>query len=252
MCQCLGVLGVGGIPVYSPPAIASLALQSVAAAETVPISSAPVMSSSTTFASISNITATVYAAESIGDELSTKALEDALLPPLPPPSSLSHSLSPPLISQTYPPVRRDAYWGQSGPDGSEGYSVDKRDDTQKYGNGSGNGNGSLLDKSEAEMKEGSAEQLYIKREVASLKMLVPNQGYTYAPSRESSEAGVEGSSGRGREREREGDRDDDGETDLNMNGEPVHIAEVCGGEGEGEEVEGVVERDGDAMIVEEQ
>ena len=112
-CQCLGVLGPGGVPVYSPPTIASLALSTTAAASAasavavqgngLSLSLPPCV---TTFASISNVTATVYDIAGIinADDLSTSALEDALLPPQPPSSSSStFPLSLPLsLSSSLP------------------------------------------------------------------------------------------------------------------------------------------------------
>jgi hypothetical protein len=73
-CQCLGILEPGGVPVYSPPAITSLAKAALPPPR-------EVVPSSTTFASISNQCVSVEDVQ-IGsvDDLSTSALEDALLP----------------------------------------------------------------------------------------------------------------------------------------------------------------------------
>ena len=139
-CQCLGVLGPGGVPVFSPPTIASLALQAVVVSQP----ALPPIVPCTTFASISNVTATVYTAEVGLDDLSTRALEDALLPPLPPsqPSHpLSHPSHPLTLSFSAPSPHTNVihsngntYWGP-GKNSDESFnSTEKSEPTQIYGN----------------------------------------------------------------------------------------------------------------------
>ena len=118
---------------FSPPTIASLALQAVVVSQPV----LPPIVPCTTFASISNVTATVYTAEVGLDDLSTRALEDALLPPLPPsqpshPLTLSFSAPSPHTNVIH--SNGSTYWGPGKNSEESCNSTEKSEPTQIYGN----------------------------------------------------------------------------------------------------------------------
>ena len=256
-CQCLGILGPGGVPVFSPPAIASLALQAVVVSQP----TLPPIIPCTTFASISNVTATVYTAEVGIDDLSTRALEDALLPPLPP-SQPSHPLSHPLAlsySATSPHTNvihasnGNTYWGAGKSSDDNFVSMEKSDTAQSYGD----------EVNMTDIKEENFGNLNVKMEkiVSGMQSIPSHTEYDrFEESRGAGDMVVkenatssnsdrekereislererdsdrevdrederDGEKEKEKENERERERERERETDLNMNGEPVSITE---------------------------
>ena len=250
---------------FSPPAIASLALQAVVVSQP----ALPPIVPCTTFASISNVTATVYTAEVGIDDLSTRALEDALLPPLPP-SQPSHPLSHSLaLSYSAPSPHTsvihsngNSYWGP-GKNNDDGFhSTEKSEPTHIYGNevnmtdikeenyGNlnvkmekiGGGIQSVPSHTEYERLEESRGGEIIARESVSSsngerekereKAQERERDYDKEIEREDERDGEkenenekEKENERERERGREREREIERETDLSMNGDPINITE---------------------------
>ena len=237
-CQCLGVLGVGGVPLYSPPAIASLALSAATATATAGgISTSQTLSvplSSTTFASISNVTATVYdiAGTVCADDLSTSALEESLLPSAPSfsltlasPRSGSISLSHPIgLTHTIHPVlslHKDIEKENEG----EPFWEDPKDSREAsestiYPDVKSNNINITFPKHDI-------NEMKIKDEIQNLNQISANTSMDINNVKDEK---IDDYDFRKVEREREGEpfeiSEIDKETDLNMNGEPVNVAET--------------------------
>jgi hypothetical protein len=249
------VLGPGGVPVYSPPTIASLAIQSAAAAQV----TGPVLppACASTFASISNITATVYIAEpgpSV-DELSTRALENSLLPSLSAPS-LSPSPVPPSHTSSHPSSLHPSHTSLHSPHAAHSslpphtsHSLNIHSslttDTLGHSRGGGEsywganqvgGDNYFVTNPEEIPKHGNADGLAeIKTETLSDVKVEGSEvafGGEYKNEGESGEKDRERENEREREvekereREREREKERDRETDQDMNGEAVHVAET--------------------------
>ena len=240
-CQCLGVLGLGGVPVYSPPAIASLALSTAAAAAAVQgnVSSSlslSLPSSSTTFASISNVIATVYDVAGLvtADDLSTSALEDALLPPQPPSSvfplslPLSHSGSQiALNNDNIMIVRKEREREGKEIDGS--YS---RGNAENYWNTSSH-NEEIQHYNTVKNKNGNETSISQKHENNMNIKEEDSVGDSVNIKAEITDSHKSDFS-----TDRIAKNDCDRETDLNMNGEAINVAEMDGEMRESEEGKG--------------
>ena len=230
-CQCLGVLGLGGVPVYSPPAIASLALSTAAAAAASAVQgnvssslSLSLPSSSTTFASISNVIATVYDVAGLvtADDLSTSALEDALLPPQPPsaafPSSLplSHSGSQiALNNENNMIVRKERERDEKDSDGPYG-----RGNAETYWNTSHDEENQHYDT----IKNKNGNETSISQKQENNEMNFKEENSVGDSVNIKSEMTDSNKSDFGTERIAKNDFER--ETDLNMNGEAINVAEM--------------------------
>ena len=247
-CQCLGVLGLGGVPVYSPPAIASLALSTTAAAAAAAaaavqgnVSSSLSLSlplSSTTFASISNVIATVYDVAGLvtADDLSTSALEDALLPPQPQPISSAFPLSLPLShSGSQIALNNDNIMIVRKEREREGKEIDgsySRGNAENYWNTSSH-NEEIQHYNTVKNKNGNETSISQKHE--------NNMNFKEEDSVGDSvniKAEMTDSHKTDFGMDRIAKNDYDRETDLNMNGEAISVAEMDGETRESEEGKG--------------